>query len=310
MQSDILLILLILLICNDLPKDLKCTVKLFADDTSIFTVVLDPNVAAIDLNHDLEHIKLWANRWRMSFNPDPSKQAVEITFSTKRDKFNHPILFFNNSQVMRVDEHKHLGLILDSKLSFSSHIHAAISKSRKAIGMLRLLSMYLPRETLNVLYKLYVRPHLDYGDVIYHIPHKESTLHSHGNALMQKIESVQYIDDPRGLALLTQLRLGLSNLNLHKFRHNFRDVSSPMCPVNDGPEDTEHYLLLCHSFDEQRRDLHASVLPVLHSFNKRGVPNQTLLQILLHGDKNLPFEVNKFILKSTISYILRTERLY
>ena len=52
--------------------------------------------------------------------------------------------------------------------------------------------MYLPRETLNVLYKLYVRPHLDYGDVIYHIPHKESTLHSHGNALMQKIESVQY----------------------------------------------------------------------------------------------------------------------
>ena len=58
--------------------------------------------------------------------------------------------------------------------------------------------MYLPRETLNVLYKLYVRPHLDYGDVIYHIPHKESTLHSHGNALMQKIESVQY---PAALAV-------------------------------------------------------------------------------------------------------------
>ena len=46
--------------------------------------------------------------------------------------------------------------------------------------------MYLPRETLIVLYKLYIRPQLDYGDVIYHIPHKESNLHSHGNALMQK----------------------------------------------------------------------------------------------------------------------------
>ena len=43
---------------NDLTKDLKCTVKFFAYDTSIFTVVHDPNVAAIDLNHDLEHIKL------------------------------------------------------------------------------------------------------------------------------------------------------------------------------------------------------------------------------------------------------------
>ena len=79
--------LMLLVYINDLTKDFKCTVKLFADDTSIFTVVHDPNVAAIDLNHDLEHITLWANtirRWMMSFNPDPSKQAVEITFSTKR----------------------------------------------------------------------------------------------------------------------------------------------------------------------------------------------------------------------------------
>ena len=122
--------------------------------------------------------------------------------------------------------------------------------------------------------------------------------------------SVFRIYDPRGLALLTQLRAGLSSLNLHKFRHNFSDAISPMCPVNDGPEDTEHYLLLCRSFNEQRHNLLASVLPVLHSFNKSDVPNPTLLQILLYGDKNLPFEVNKFILKSTISYILRTERLY
>ena len=50
---------------------------------------------------------------------------------------------------------------------------------------------------------------------------------------------------PRGLPLLTQLRVGLSNLHLHKFRHNFKDLISSMCPVNDGPEDTEHYLLLC-----------------------------------------------------------------
>ena len=68
-------------------------------------------IAAIDLNHDFEHIKLWANQWRMSFGPVPSRQAVEITFPTRRDKFNHRILVFNNSQVRRVDGHKHLGLL-------------------------------------------------------------------------------------------------------------------------------------------------------------------------------------------------------
>ena len=93
---------------------------------------------------------------------------------------------------MKVDQHKHLGVILDPKLSFSAHIQAAKSKSRKAIGMLRFLSKYLSRNTLNELYKLYVRPHLDYGDAIYHLPQKEDNISSLGNHLMEKLESVQY----------------------------------------------------------------------------------------------------------------------
>ena len=65
---------------NDLTENLKCNVKLFADDTSLFTVVQNSNTAANDMNHDLELIKQWAHQWRMSFNPDPQKQAVEIVF--------------------------------------------------------------------------------------------------------------------------------------------------------------------------------------------------------------------------------------
>ena len=93
---------------------------------------------------------------------------------------------------MNVDQHKHLGATLDPKLSFSAHIQAAISKSRKAIGMLRFLSKYLSRNTSNEFYKLYVRPPLDYGDVTYHIPQKEDNSSRLGNHLMEKLESVQY----------------------------------------------------------------------------------------------------------------------
>ena len=59
------------------------------------------------------------------------------------------------------------------------------------------------------------------------------------------------IHDPIGLSHLTQLSVGLSKLNLHKFQHNFRDTLDPMCPSNDGIEDTKHFLLLCPSFDLQ-----------------------------------------------------------
>ena len=91
--------------------------------------------------------------------------------------------------------------------------------------------------------------------------------------------------------------------------HNFRESINPICLINDGMEDAEHYLLLCHFFCVQRCDLLASALPVLRSFHLIDVPNPILLQILLYRDKKLPFEVIKFILQATIMYMLRIERL-
>ena len=135
-----------------LPRHTLNEYKLFADDTSLFTVVQEPNTAAEDMNHDLELISKWAHDWRMSFNPDPQKQAVELLLSKKRHEIDHPVILFNNIPVKKVSEHKHLGVILDSKLSFSAHIKSAISKTRKGIGLLRHLSKYLPRHTLNELY--------------------------------------------------------------------------------------------------------------------------------------------------------------
>ena len=85
-QGSILGPLFFLVYINDLTENLKCNVKLFADDTSLFTVVKNSNVAANDMNHDLELIKQWEHDWKMSFNPDPQKQAVEILFRGKETK--------------------------------------------------------------------------------------------------------------------------------------------------------------------------------------------------------------------------------
>ena len=52
------------------------------------------------------------------------------------------------------------------------HIKAAISKTKKGVGIMKRLSIYLPRHDLDELYKLYIRPYLDYGCVIYHTPIK------------------------------------------------------------------------------------------------------------------------------------------
>ena len=83
-QGSVLGSLFYLVYINDLTTDLKCNVKLFADDTSIFSVTHNPNECAADLNHDLDRIKRWAHDWRISFNPDTAKQAVDVTFSRKK----------------------------------------------------------------------------------------------------------------------------------------------------------------------------------------------------------------------------------
>ena len=60
--------------------------KLFADDTSLFSVVRDLNTSAIEINGDLKKIEAWTHQWKMISNPDPLMQAREVIFSRKRNK--------------------------------------------------------------------------------------------------------------------------------------------------------------------------------------------------------------------------------
>ena len=62
---------------------LKNECKLFADDTSLYSVVNDINKSTSDLNEDLEKIGYWAFKWKINFNLDPNKKAQEIILSRK-----------------------------------------------------------------------------------------------------------------------------------------------------------------------------------------------------------------------------------
>ena len=85
-QGSILGPLLFLIYINDLSDGIISDVKLFADDTSIFSTVYSTNKTADSLNNDLQRISEWAYKWKKSFNPDPTKQAQEVIFSRKLKK--------------------------------------------------------------------------------------------------------------------------------------------------------------------------------------------------------------------------------
>ena len=81
-----------------------------------------------------------------------------------------------------------------------------------------------------------------------------------------------------------------------------------MCSTSDGIEDTEHFLLLCPSFDLQRRDLLTGIVELLRSFVQiTNLSNDALMQLLLSGDQYLSYDLNRNILELTLRFIHETD---
>ena len=176
--------MLFLIYINDLSDNLSSNVKLFADDTSLFSVIHDINISAGELNEDLKKISEWAFQWKMIFNPDATKQAQEVIFSRKIKKTTHPPLVFKNAIVSQTNSQKHLGVTLDLKLTFEEHLLNVFKTVNRTIGLIRKLQNVLPRISLVTIYKAFVRPHLDYGDILYD--------QAFNNSFHDRLESIQY----------------------------------------------------------------------------------------------------------------------
>ena len=75
-------------------------------------------------------------------------------------------------------------MVLDSKLNFEEHLKTIVNKINKTIGLLHKFQNFLPKKWLFTIYKFFIRPHLDYGDIIYDL--------SHNISFHQRLESLQY----------------------------------------------------------------------------------------------------------------------
>ena len=100
----------------------------------------------------------------MLFNPDPTKPAQEVIFSKKKKKIQpHPIISFSNIQVEKVPNQKHLGNLLDQNLNFKQHVDSAILKRvNKGVSVMKKLRHSLPRKSLLIICKAFLRPLIDY----------------------------------------------------------------------------------------------------------------------------------------------------
>ena len=97
-----------------------------------------------------------------------------MIFSRKCTIEDHSPIYFIDIPVTQTTVQKHIGMYLDEKLNYNTHIKEKLSKVYKWIGLLRNLSYKLPRQALVTIYKASIRPHLDYGDIVYDKPNNET----------------------------------------------------------------------------------------------------------------------------------------
>ena len=118
--------------------------------------------------------------------------------------------------------------------------------------------------------------------------------------------SIFDIHNPLGIKLSTRLRLGLSHLHEHKFRHCFRDTLNPLCECGKDIESTMHFFLHCTNFLIPRQTLFQKIRNIDDSILSQS--ETQLTQTLLYGNQNYHSSINKLIIISTIEYLISTER--
>ena len=208
-QGTVLGPLLFLIYINDISEQLQSPVRLFADDSVVYR-----EIQSIEDTHtlqqDLFRLQEWADKWQMSFNVakckvlritrktkhkitikylmlTPNKPKSDIKVPRKTYKAAADILRTNRptgsyESLCEISSDKYLGVILDNRLSFNSHIDEIVSKATKLLNLCRRNLHMCSPELKEIAYKSLVRPHLEYASPAWS-PHTQRNIN--------KVEAVQ-----------------------------------------------------------------------------------------------------------------------
>ena len=185
-QGSVLGPLLFVIFVNDLPGVVQNSIQLFADDTKIYASVRNAS-GTQSLQCDIDALVRWSAQWQLPFNASKCK-SMHIGPGNNRNVYS-----MDGAMLAQTSVEKDLGVQLDDSLKFREHAAAAVAKGFQILSVIRRSFLSLDRTTLPLLYKSLVRPHLEFGNLIWG---------PHNRADQQQVERVQR----RATKLVPELR--------------------------------------------------------------------------------------------------------
>ena len=141
-------------------------------------------------------------------------------------------------------------------------------------------------------------------------------IHNSGNLFIFKKKLLKFIRPsrnsvfrchiPKGIKLLTRLRLGLSYLREHKFKHSFLDSLNPICSCGENIETSTYFLLQCYNSSNER----LTFLNIIRNIDSN-ISSKNYLKVtetLLYGDRSFDDTNTILIMNATMEFLFTSKR--
>lgn len=155
--------LLFLLFINDITENITCEALLFADDLKLYSSIDSISDCSV-LQENLETVSVWCTRNRLSLNIGKCRV---VTYTRRHNTINYNYNI-DNSEIIRSELYKDLGIVFDSKLTFNEHVLEIVAKTSKTYGFIyRNCREFSDDNSLCILYFSLIRSRLEYGALIW-----------------------------------------------------------------------------------------------------------------------------------------------
>ena len=204
-QGSILGPILFTLYVNDIPASLQSIISMYADDTKLISAILSED-STENLRSDLKILEEWAIKFQMKFHPEKC-HVMHIGSNNPKNEYT----MTDGNQLHNLDKvssEKDLGILVDDKLKFSEHINVKVNKANQILGCVKHTFKHMTKDIFNLIYKSMVRPHLEYGSVIWN-PHLKKDMDAiervqrRATKLVPGIKNLSYEDRLKSLELPT-----------------------------------------------------------------------------------------------------------
>ena len=234
-QGSVLGPLLFVAYINDLPRGLKSTAKMFADDTKLYARS-DTENGPSDLQDDLNALQEWSRNWLLKFHPQKCC-VLKVGKENANEYSMNQILAngeTNNIVLKETEKEKDLGVVIDNKLSFKDHVAQQTTKANRIVGLIRRSFDFLSEKMFVILYKSLVRPILEYGHCIWQPSEKGlcielEKVQKRATKMLGHLKDKPYSDRLKKLKLpsLEYRRLRGDMIETYKYLHGHYDTEYP-----------------------------------------------------------------------------------